>query len=457
MISTDLLILKSILHNKEYLAKIVNVLSGEFFTDLSDKKIADFAKAYYAKYTQLPTYTILKIWFEEKDKSLTEKTKSEVFSRIEEIETLKEEVYPLEYLLEQTEDFFKAKAVENAILEAAMIYEKEPKKVNGIPELITKALQVTIDLSIGHDYSEDAEKQWEYYNQQSIRHPTHLANLNNLIGGGFMRKTLNVFLGQPCVGKSRMLVDLGVHYALQGLHVLYVTLELSENVVRHRCDANLLDIDINSFDKIQKEIYLSKIKRIKSEKFGKFIIKEYPPETTSAMVIDALIGEVRMKRCVVPDVLIVDYLGIMAPAKNLGHNSGNIYVTGKTIANELRALAMKHDCIVLSAAQLNREGWYKTTNNLSHVAESAGIAHVSDVMISMSTTEDLLAQKRAFLKILKNRLFSMSNASSTIIGFDDSRMRHFDVEGDGYFIQHSMQEETSSELPNKPGFNFDDL
>ena len=427
MISTDLLILKNLLHNEEYARRVLVILEPEFFNTDSDRRISKFIKAFNSKYSKLPPYSAAKIYFTEKDKKITERELKETLGRIEEIEQSPFDSFEMSYLIEQTDAHFKERSVYNSILKAVDIYENKKAEVSNIPDLITKALQVTIDTEIGHDYLIDSEKQLDYYHSDTERFMTHLKSMNTIIGNGFKRKTLNVFLGQPKAGKSRLLLDLGLHFVRQGLNVLYITLELAENVIRQRADANLMDIDINKFEGIDKDIYRAKMTKLKKELRGHLIIKEYPTGGATIHNIESLYKEVAAKKNFKPTIVIVDYLTIMRPAANLGHEGGNLYMRGKTIAEELRAFAVKNDIVLLTAGQLNRSGWNISDVEMGHVAESAGIAATCDFMASISATKELIQDHKIFLTVLCNRLYSLANSDKFMLGFDDSRMRHFDV------------------------------
>ena len=374
----------------------------------------------------MPPYSAIRIYFTEKDSKINEFERKELIKRVDEIEQTPLDKFELPYLIEQTEAHWKEKAIWNAIIKSYSIYEDKPQDVNTIPDIITKALQTTIDTEIGHDYWLDADKQLEFYHSDSDRFLCHLKTINKVIGHGFKRKTLNVFLGQPKAGKSRMLLDLSVNFIKQGLDVLYVTLELSEKDVRQRADANLMDVAMDDFVRIDREKYKSKLAKIKKEINGHLIIKEYATGEPNIHVIENLYKEVIAKKNIKPAIVVVDHLTCMRAAANLGHESGNSYQKGKAISEELRAFAMKNDIILLTAGQLNKGGWNIADVEMSHIAESAAIAGVCDFMAAISATKEMLQDKKIFFTVIANRLASRS-INKFMLGFDDTRMRHFDV------------------------------
>lgn len=420
------LIIKNLIHNPEFISKVILITKPEYFQDC-DSKIIHVIRYIYQKYKKLVSYSILEAYFRDKAKNINENELKTVLKRLKEIEQFPFETVDIDYLINETEAYFKDRALYLSIYQSVERYESK-KNIDEIPHLITQALQVSIDDSIGHNYLDpkSIEEQYNFYNVEKNRFNTHLESLNKLIGGGFERKKMIVFCGQPGVGKSRILTDLSVHYVKQNLNVLYITLELSDNDVRQRIDANILDINMNDFSEIEKDYYLSKLGNIGC--LGTLIIKEYTSESINSNTIDMLLHEIKIKKQIDIDILILDYITVMNTTMNLGPNSGNLYVKGKTIATELRSVICKYNLIGFTALHLNRDGWDNVDVKMGNIAESAGIAHVADVMIGMISTDEMLENNRLILKILKNRLFSMEGNRKTILGIDNSKMRHYCTE-----------------------------
>lgn len=429
--NTPSLILKNLLYNKEFARRVFPVLKYEYFEDEEYQKIVKYLKIIYQKYSFIPSISILKSIFNDKVKNISEDMLKNILKKLDEFEKQDKNIDPIEYLIDITEEYFIKRDIFLQLLESIkIISENDNKNFVKIPGLLEKSLRVSLkSKDIGYVYgnNDSVEKQYEYYTEKKTKYETHLLNFNELIGGGFEKKTFNVFLGEPGIGKSRLLIDFGANFIKKGLNVLYVSLELPENAIYQRLDANLLDININELKNITKEYYFNGIEKIKNSLNGQIIIKDYPAESISIYDIENLINNIKIERNIDIDILIIDYLTVMKAAKNIGVNVGNLYVNGKIIANELLSIAKKYNVILITAIHLNRGGWGNLDAKMKDIAESAGVAHGADFMAALTSTEDMRSKRRILFSIIKNRYYDTSDRVKLVVGYDNTRMRHFDV------------------------------
>jgi archaellum biogenesis ATPase FlaH len=424
-LNTEFVIVWNLLHSKLYIKSVFPYLKYNFFQLPEYQKIVKVIKNFYTKYEKIVPYSSLVIFFKEKDKTISEDELKIVLETLQAINEYKfEEEYSLEFNLSLTEEYFKKRALFNALVEAESIFETRPNSINSIPDLIQEALQLCFNKSIGHEYLADADQALEYYHNVQMKYPTHLEKLNEATGGGLARGKLHVFLGQPGGGKSRMLVDLCSHYMKQGLNCLFISMELDIMDIRQRFDANIMDIDINDFPKIEKEKFISKVNQIKMKSYGRLIIQHYPGGSVNCNHFKNLIEELKNKKNFVPDVIAIDYIMLVNPAKNVGEKS---YEQGKQISMEMRSLFDINNAIGLAPNQLNRGGWNTSDVMMKDIADSAGIMHNADFVAGITGPDELLNENKILMVILKNRLFSLCKNKKLMLGYDDTRMRHFNV------------------------------
>jgi len=425
IIETEDIILKSLLYDKEYINSIINYLKDEYFEEELDKRLFNVINKFFRKYNKAPNKMVLTIFFNEKDKTLNEDGIVNMLERINYLDGLKNEQYTQEWLKDETEEWVKRRALYNSIIQSMDYMESNSEKINSIPDVISGALKISFDNSIGHDYYEDYEKQLEYYHSDEQRYATNIDMLNKSLGGGFARKTLSVILGPPGGGKSRMMVDLASHYVRDGLDVLYITMELEEKVVRNRFDANMMDIAINDFNKIDKTLFNAKVNNLKAKTHGKLIIKEFPSAYANVHHFDNLMDDIKLKKEITPDVVVIDYMGEMMSLRDSGDN---MYLRGRHIASELRGFCMKQNVIGITGWQLGKGGWNVSDVEMGNIAESAGVVHVVDYMGAIAGTDELKEENKFLWITLKNRLNKLNNYRKVMIGYDDDKMRHYDVE-----------------------------
>jgi len=424
----ETVLLKSLFCRKDYAKKTVRTISYTYFEDDDFQLIFEVFQKYYFRYGNAPSFRILKLFFTEKSSKIAEaRVKSLIIklNQLEEIEYNTDD-YPLDWLIDETEDWLIKRSVYSAIMKSVIIYDEKPEDIGTIPGIIQKALQVSLFQTIGHDYFKGSRDRHQFYSQGVPKFATHLDNFNRATGGGFEKKTLNVILGQPNSGKSRLLVDFAAHYIRVGMNILYISLELGEEKVGQRFDANLLDYPINEMKNIKEELFIRKFKKLRDAVKGRLFIKEYPTAAANVNHFRSLLEELKIKKDFVPEIIIVDYLNIAAPIR-FG-NSSDIYNYLKGVSEEFRGLAAETNTILLTAAQLNRPGWYTTDVNMRNIAECAVIAHVSDFIGAIIVTEEFQEDNQILFKVLKNRLYKMSaEYDRFFLGYDDDKMTHYDI------------------------------
>ena len=351
MEKVELLILKNLLYNEEYVRKILPYLKTEYFQDYAQKVIFEEIEEFFSKYNKLPTKEAIEIETENRT-DLTEKTYKEC---IDVISTLNYEPVEFEWLNKTTEKWCKDRAIYLALMESITIANGDDTKRNrdAIPSILQEALSVSFDTHIGHDYIEDVEERYEFYHRKDIKIPFDVNYLNRITDGGVSPKTLNLVVAAPGVGKSLFLCHFASSILFQGKNVLYFTLEMAEERIAERIDANLLDVSVQDLSKLSKDQFLSKTAQLSKKTQGKLIIKEYPPGAANANHFKALLKELELKKNFVPDAIIVDYLNLCSSSRLKTSNS-NSYSYVKSIAEELRAIGVENNIPIFSATQFNR-------------------------------------------------------------------------------------------------------
>lgn len=423
------MILNALVNDSEYNKKVIPHLKDEYFHSEHERITYQLFEDFVLKYERLPTKDICFLEMEKLNVSeeTYDKMKVSIRSAFEDSYE-----YDFDWLMAETEQFCKDKAVYNAIMKSVKIATGEDKKTSEgmIPTILSEALSICFDTNIGHDYFEDAEERYEYITSDAPRIPFKLSLMNKITKGGTTRKTLNGILAQSGGGKSAMMCDLAASYVEDGYNVLYVSLEMADMRVGERLDANLLNVPLNDIKEIPKDIYLKKLRAIEQKSKGKLILKEYPTGMATANDIRLLIGELRSKKGFVPDIVFVDYLGIMSSFKykNAAVNT-NTYL--KSISEELRAVAVQEDLVMWTAMQTNRGGYNSSDLDETDFSESIGVLFTLDLCVAIMSPEELIEKNQMLIKQLKNRYNSPDYYKRFIIGFDRSRMRSYDVEESG--------------------------
>ena len=422
-------ILKNLIYNEGYARKILPFIKTEYFTDSTDKNVFEEINDHMDQFKHLPTYESLVINFTESRK-LTEDQVQNAVQLIREIHADKDEPTDVDWLIKQTEKFCQDKAIYNAIMKSVKILDdKNQKEEKGaIPKLLSDALGVSFDRSVGHDYIDDSDNRFEFYHRHETKIPFDLDLFNKITKGGLPKKTLNIALAGTGVGKSLFMCHVAGSCLSQGMNVLYITLEMAEERIAERIDANLLNIDIADLNAISKQDYDRKFSALKVNTQGKLIIKEYPTASASALHFRALLNELQLKKSFQPDIIFIDYLNICASARIKPGANVNSYSYIKAIAEELRGLAVEFDVPIVSATQTTRSGFTSSDPGLEDTSESFGLPATADFMFALISTEELQQLNQILIKQLKDRYNDPSYFKRFVVGIDRAKMKLYDVE-----------------------------
>ena len=439
-------IINGLFFKEEYTRKVLPFIKEEYFGNRVEQLLFGEVFKFVEKYNNLPT----------KDAILIELNSRRDINE-EELQHLKDYVVAIEdteaddqWLLETTEKFCKDRAVHNAVLSGIKILDGKDKKQTpeAIPHILSDALAVSFDKSVGHDYIEDAEARFKFYHTKEKRYQFDLDYMNRITKGGVPSKTLNIALAGTGVGKSLFMCHVASSYLLQGLNVLYITLEMAEERIAERIDANLLDVTMEDLHDMPKQLYDGKIKKLREKTQGQLIVKEYPTASAHAGHFKSLINELALKKSFRPDVIFIDYLNICASSRFKGGNISSYFYI-KAIAEELRGLAVEHNVPIFSATQTTRTGFVSTDIGLEDTSESFGLPATADFMFALMSNEELEALGQMKVKQLKNRYNDPSVNRAFIIGVDRAKMRLYDVQQSSQNIVDSNQVDEKEDAYNK--------
>ena len=423
------LILRHLLIDESFMRKVLPFIKPEYFQGVTRQLFLEVGK-FVAKYNKLPTIDAFKIEIDQSGRYNDDQYTAamEMLPNIFDDVTKKADK---EWLEDTTEKWCQDRAIHNAIMESISIIDGKHQELtkNALPDLLQKALAVTFDSSVGHDYIENVEERYDFYHEQEERIPFDLEYLNRITKGGIPNKTLNIALAGTGVGKSLFMCHMAGNILSQGRNVLYITMEMAEERIAERIDANLLNIPIDQLENIAKPIFKSKVDDIASKTNGKLIIKEYPTGAANSSHFRALLNELKLKRNFVPEIIFIDYLNICASArmKAMG-GSINSYTYIKAIAEELRGLAVEFNVPVFSATQTTRSGFTSSDPGLEDTSESFGLPATADLMIALISSEELEAQGQIMVKQLKNRYNDPGKYKRFVLGVDRAKMRLMDAE-----------------------------
>jgi replicative DNA helicase len=418
-------ILSNLIHNEDYSRKVLPFLNKEFFHDTIEKTLYLTIDSHVEKYNTLPTTEVLGITLNED--SLDE----QVFEGCAEyLSNLEKSNTDEEWLLDKTEEFCQEKAVYNAIMESIGIIDgrDKDKSKGAIPEILSKALSVSFDSSIGHDWLDDFQSRYEFYHKVEERIPFDLEYLNNITKGGLPSKTLTCILAGTGVGKSLAMCHFAANNLMDNKKVLYITMEMAEERISERIDANLLDCSLEDLVDLPFKMYEKKVERIRSKTEGKLIVKEYPTASAGAGHFRHLLNELRLKRNFVPDIIYIDYLNICASSRMKYGSNVNTYMMIKSIAEELRGLAVEKNVPIVTATQTTRGGYTNSDPGLEDTSESFGLPATTDLMFALVSSEELEGLNQIMVKQLKNRFNDPTSNKRFVVGVDRSKMRLYDVE-----------------------------
>jgi replicative DNA helicase len=419
-------ILSNLIHNETYSRKVIPFIKLEYFTDHYEKVISQEIINFFDQYNSTITLDILAIQISNRSE-LRDNQLQDIEKYINEL-TFKTDNE--QWLYDNTEKFCKNRAVINAIIDAYDIVEgkHKDKTEDAIPSLLSDALAVSFDSSVGHDYLEDYQERYDFYHRVEEKIPFDLDIFNKITKGGLSKKTLNIILAGTAVGKSLFMCHVAASSLLQNKNVLYITMEMAEERIAERIDANLLNMNMNEMATIDLPTYNNRINKLIKKTSGKLIVKQYPTSTAHSGHFKALLEELKIKRNFKPDMIIIDYLNICCSSRIKNGAGVNSYTYVKSIAEELRGLAVEYDVPLLSATQTTRGGFGNTDVELTDTSESFGLPATADMMFALIATEELENLNQIMVKQLKNRYADPGYYKRFVIGVDRSRMKLYDVE-----------------------------
>lgn len=416
-------------YNESYVKRVLPFLKSEYFGDHTETVLFKTINNFILKYENLPTFESLVIQLRES--KLNENELKDVVNELNEFRKEKDEVVDDRWLLEQTEKFCQEKAIHNALLESIQILDdksRTTKDKGSIPSILSDALAVSFDEHIGHDYTEDFESRYDFYHRKEEKIPFDLDFFNKITKGGVSYKTLNIILAGTGVGKSLFMCHMAAACLNQGKNVLYITMEMAEEKIAERIDANLLNVNLDDLGSLSRQDYERKISTLKSKTDGKLIIKEYPTASASVLHFKTLLNELYLKRKFKPDIIFVDYLNICCSSRLKYGANVNTYLYVKAIAEELRGLAVETGVPIFSATQTTRSGFTSSDPGLEDTSESFGLPATADFMFALVSTEELEKLNQIQVKQLKNRYSDPNKNKRFVVGIDRGKMKLYDVE-----------------------------
>ena len=421
-------ILKNLIYNDEYLRKVLPFLKGEYFADRTERLIFNEILAFTNTYNSTPSVEAIELAVKEK-RNLSNDEVEQSDSYLREIVSIKGEESKLQWLVDKTESFVQEKAIYNAVLGSISILDGKDKtqEKGAIPKILSDALAVSFDNSVGHDYLENSDERYEFYHRKEERIPFDLEYFNKLTKGGLPAKTLNIALAGTGVGKSLFMCHVAAGCMSQGKNVLYITMEMAEERIAERIDANLLDTTVDSLVELPKEMFDRKIARLREKTTGKLIIKEYPTASASSIHFRTLLNELNLKKSFVPDIIFIDYLNICCSARIKASANVNSYTYVKAIAEELRGLAVEFGVPIVSATQTTRSGFGSSDPGLEDTSESFGLPATADLMFALISSEELDSVGQIMVKQLKNRYNDPTYFKRFTLGIDRAKMKLFDI------------------------------
>ena len=454
--------LKNLLYNEDYTRKVLPFLKPEYFEDRSERIVFSEIQKFIDQYNKRPTKETLQIDIG-KRKDLNE----DEYKRIVElISTLNKEEIDLDWLVNTTEKFCKDRAVHNAVMDGIHILDGKDKKhtPEAIPEILRDALSVSFDRNVGHDYLSDIERRFDFYHKKENRIPFDLDYFNRVTKGGLPTKTLNVALAGTGVGKTLFMCHQAASALAQNKNVLYITMEMAEERIAERIDANLLNISMEDLHMLNRKLFNDKITSLQSKTTGTLIIKEYPTASAGVNHYRALVNELALKRTFKPDLIFVDYINICASSRFKPGSNVNSYTYVKAIAEEMRGLAVELDVPIVTATQTTRSGFVSSDIGLEDTSESFGLPATADFMFALISSEELERAGQMLVKQLKNRYNDPTVNRKFIIGVDRARMKLFDIEQQAQnliqpeqekYVEHNL--EKTEESPEEKYKKFQDF
>ena len=453
----ELTILRNLIHDEEFLRKVLPFVEPDYFDERAEKVVFEEINNFAQEYDKILTPEILAIEIQNRD-DLTEQEFKDISVVVD---SLKESETHTQWLLDATEKWCRDRAIYLALMESIQIADgKDSKKTrDAIPSILSDALAVSFDNHIGHDYLEDYEQRYETYHKKESKIPFDLDYFNKITKGGLPNKTLNIALAGTGVGKSLFMCHVASSVLLQGKNVLYITLEMAEEKIAERIDANLLDVNIRDLVELPRQVFDTKVSKVAAKTQGTLIIKEYPTASAHSGHFKSLLNDLALKKSFRPDIIFIDYLNICASSRYRGNSTVNSYSYIKAIAEELRGLAVEANVPIVSATQTTRSGYGSSDVELTDTSESFGLPATADLMFALISSEDLEGLGQIMVKQLKNRYNDLNMNKRFVLGVDRAKMRLYDCDqSDGGQLLDSGNDtiEDSFKGENKfEGFKFD--
>ncbi len=439
-------IISSLFYREDYTRKVLPFIKEEYFGNRVEQLLYGEIFKFVEKYNNLPTKDAILIELNSR-KDINEEELNHLKDYVNGVQNTESDE---QWLTETTEKFCKDRAVHNAVLSGIKILDKKDTKrtPEAIPHILSEALAVSFDKSVGHDYIEDADARFKFYHTKEKRYQFDLDYMNRITKGGVPSKTLNIALAGTGVGKSLFMCHVASSYLLQGLNVLYITMEMAEERIAERIDANLLDVTMEDLHDMPQQLYEGKISKLREKTQGQLVIKEYPTASAHSGHFKSLMNELALKKSFRPDVIFIDYLNICASSRFKGGNISSYFYV-KAIAEELRGLAVEFNVPIFSATQTTRTGFVSTDIGLEDTSESFGLPATADFMFALISNEELEALGQMKVKQLKNRYNDPSINRAFIIGVDRSKMRLYDVQQKAQDIVDANQVDTKEDAYDK--------
>ena len=422
----EFLILRNLIYNEEYARKVIPFIKDDYFEDQKQKIIFQEISSFIQQYNKLATKEILSIEVEKRSD-----INDTIFAEIVDIiSSFEDEVGELDWLIDSTEKWCRDRAIYLALMESIQLADgkDESKGRDAIPSILSDALSVSFDNHVGHDYLQDYEKRFESYHRKEDRIPFDLEYFNKITKGGLPNKTLNIALAGTGVGKSLFMCHVASSALIEGKNVLYITLEMAEEKIAERIDANLLNVNIQDITDLPKPMFDTKVEDLAKKTQGTLIIKEYPTASAHSGHFKSLLNELALKKSFRPDIIFVDYLNICASSRYRANGNVNSYSYIKAIAEELRGLAVEANLPIVSATQTTRSGYGSSDVELTDTSESFGLPATADLMFALISTEELEGLNQILVKQLKNRYNDPTVRKRFVVGIDRAKMRLYDCE-----------------------------
>jgi len=420
-------ILSNLLLNEEYYRKVYPYLKEEYFEDISLRKVFNTFASYVEQYKEPPSVEALKLSID-KRKDLNEDQYKDAQSELTGLS--RDDTTNIQFLIDETEKFCQDRDLYNSIRKSIQILEGESKDLDkgSIPKLLSDSLGISFDTSVGHDFLEEYDSRYEFYHRREERLPFDIDILNKITKGGLPRKSMTVLLATTGGGKSLVKCHMAANALMYGKNVLYITMEMAEEEIGRRIDANIMDVTIDDVSITPRDVFEKRMNRYKSKTTGKLIVKEYPTGSAHVGHFRHLLNELRMKKGFSPDIIFVDYLNICSSSRVRGAAAANSYTLVKSIAEEVRGLAMEFNCAVVTSSQFNRDGYGNSDVDLTNTSESMGITHTADAIFGLIATEELDQLGQLMIKQLKNRWGDTGYYRRFLVGIDRSKMKIYDLE-----------------------------